>query len=83
MDAIGALFLIAVGAGVLAVARHGFRMGELPAGSGFVRGPWRPNRDDNPFAFHFFLALYVCGGIALVAWGLLILAGLAPPLKLQ
>ena len=83
MDAIGALFLIAVGVGILAVARHGRLTGELPAGSNFLRGPWRPNREDNPVAFRAFLALYFCGGIALAAWGVLILAGLAPPLKLQ
>ena len=56
MDAIGALFLIAVGVGILAVARHGRLTGELPAGSNFLRGPWRPNREDNPVAFRAFLA---------------------------
>ena len=78
---LGALFLIAMGAGVLAVAWQGYRRGELPAGSGLFE-PFRPNRDDNPLAFHFFLALYYCGGMALAVWGLLSLVGLAPALKL-
>lgn len=32
---------------------------------------FRPNRDDNPLAFRFFLALYYRGGMALAVWGLL------------
>lgn len=79
---LGALFLIAIGSGVLAVAWRGYREGELPAGSSFSEA-YRPNRDDNPLAFHFFLALYYCGGIALAVWGLLSLVGLAPALKLH
>lgn len=77
----GALFLVAVGAGVLAVAWKVWKDGELPAGSrGFRR--YRPNRRDDAVAFHFFFALYVAGGIAMASWGLLILIGLAPPLPL-
>ncbi len=82
MRTLGALFLIAMGAGVLAVAWQGYREGELPAGSRFLE-PYRPNRDDEPLAFRFFLALYFCGGTALAVWGLLSLVGLAPALKLQ
>jgi hypothetical protein len=82
MQTLGALFLIAMGAGVLAVAWRGYQAGELPAGSNFLR-PYRPNRDDDPLAFHFFLALYYCGGTALAVWGLLALVGMAPPLKLR
>lgn len=82
MRTLGALFLIAMGAGVLAVAWRGHREGELPAGSRFSE-PYRPNRDDDPLAFRFFLALYCCGGTALAVWGLLSLVGLAPPLKLR
>jgi len=79
---LGALFLIAMGSGVLAVAWRGYREGELPAGSNFLK-PYRPNRDDNPLAFRFFLTLYYCGGMALAVWGLLSLVGLAPPLRLR
>ena len=82
MQALGALLLIAMGAGVLAVAWRGHGEGELPAGSNFFR-PYRPNRENNPFAFRFFLALYFCSGMALTVWGLLALVGMAPPLRLQ
>lgn len=82
MRTLGALFLVAMGAGVLMVAWNGYRDGELPAGSNFFR-PFRPNRDDNPLAFRFFLVLYYCGGTALAVWGLLALVGLAPALRLH
>lgn len=78
----GGLFLLGIGAGVLAVAWQGWQSGELPAGANFLRA-WRPTREDNPLAFHCFFALYLCGGIALAAWGLLVLAGVAEPLKLR
>lgn len=78
----GAAILIVLGAGVLAVAYQGQRRGVLPAGPNFHRA-YRPDRTNNPFAFHFFLALYYCGGFALVVWGLLMLLGMAPPLKWQ
>lgn len=79
---LGALFLIVMGSGVLAVAYRGWQTGELPAGArGF--SAYRPNRTDNPLAFHFYLVLYVCGGLALAVWGLLLLIGMAPPLPLR
>lgn len=79
---VGALFLILVGSGVLAVAYRGHREGVLPAGSSFHRS-YRPSRDDNPIAYHLFLALYFAGGLTLVVWGLLSLIGLAPALELR
>jgi hypothetical protein len=79
---LGALFLIACGSGLLAVAYRGWRDGELPAGAKGVHA-YRPNREDSPLAFHTFLVLYVCGGIALAVWGLLALIGMAPPLELR
>ena len=54
----------------------------LRAGSAYFR-PYRPTRDDNPLAFHFFLALYFCGGLALLVWGILALVGGAPPMPLR
>ncbi|MBS0431504.1 MAG: hypothetical protein JSS21_03715 [Proteobacteria bacterium] len=72
--------LSCIGALVLVVAYRGYRVGELPAGSNFWRA-FRPNREDNSIAFHFFLALYFCGGIALCAWGLLATIGMAPALR--
>ena len=77
-----AAFLIVVGAGVLAVAYNGYLKGELPAGARFFR-PYRPTRRDSPLAFHGFLVLYFCSGMALEVWGLLALIGMAPPLPLR
>lgn len=76
------MFLLGMGAGVLAVAWSGWQSGVLPAGTNFFRA-FRPTREDNPLAFHVFFALYLCGGIVLAAWGLLSLAGMAEPLKLR
>jgi hypothetical protein len=75
------IFLVGVGAGLLAYAYRAYQIGELRAGTNLWRGVYRPNREDNPFAFRFFLALYFCGGIALCVWGLLALIGMAPPLR--
>ncbi|HET6628638.1 MAG TPA: hypothetical protein VFG91_02565 [Woeseiaceae bacterium] len=80
---LSALFLLAVGGGVLAAAWRGYRKGVLPAGPNFFRGRWMPSRAANPFAFHFFLALYFAGGMTLTVWGLLSLVGMAPPLPLR
>jgi hypothetical protein len=50
------------------------------AGSAPLR-PNRPNRDDNPIGFHFYLVRYFCCGVGLCVWGLLTLSGMPPPLK--
>ncbi len=78
----GSIVLILLGAGVLAVAWQGYVRGILPAGSAGWRA-YRPNRQDNPLAFRFFLTLYFCGGMALAVWGILALFGAAPALKLS
>lgn len=78
---LSAVILLAFGGAVLAVAWHGWRDGVLPAGANFFRGRWMPSRHANPFAFHFFLILYLGGGMALSVWGLLALVGMAPPLQ--
>ena len=80
---LSALVLLLFGGGILAVAWHGYRVGALPAGPNFFRGRWMPNRRDNPFAFHFFLLMYLGAGMALAVWGLLALVGMAPPLPLR
>jgi hypothetical protein len=80
LDLLGCLFLVGMGAGVLALARQGWQAGELPAGPSFF-GTGRPTREDNPLAFHFFFVLYLCGGTAAIVWGLLALVGMAPPPK--
>ena len=79
---LGSIFLILMGAGLLAIARRGYVSGELPAGVAYYR-PYRPNREDKPLAFHLFLALYFCGGMALLIWGILALFGGAPPIRLR
>lgn len=80
---LGGLIVLVFGIGVLAVAWQGHRRGELPAGSNFFRGTYKPTRADSPLAFHFFLLLYLCSGIVLTTWGLLMLFGMAAPLKLS
>jgi hypothetical protein len=80
--ALGALFLIGVGLGALAVARRGWRTGELPAGSRGLSA-YRPRRDAEPGAFHFFLALYAVLGAAAVLYGVAMGCGAVPPLPLR
>jgi hypothetical protein len=79
---LGALFLIGVGLGVLAVARHGWRTGELPAGASLLRR-YRPRRDEEPGSFHFFFLLYVGSGIAAILYGVAMAFGAAAPLPLR
>ncbi len=76
------MVLILFGAGMLAVARQGYVAGVLPAGAAGFQA-YRPSRDDNPFAFRVFLALYFCGGLALMVWGILALFGAAPALRIS
>jgi hypothetical protein len=69
------------GVGILAVAYRANQVGEIPAGAGLR--PYRPTRTANPVAFHFFLTLYLCGGLALVVWAILALAGVAAPIPVD
>jgi hypothetical protein len=81
---LSSLFLIVVGIGLLVVARRGYRSGELRAGAtGLGGAAYRPNREDNPLGFHIFLVLYCCSGVILLVWGVLMLFGAVPPLKLR
>lgn len=75
------IFLLGMGSGVLAYAYRGFQIGEVRAGSSLSSGVHRVNRRDNPAAFHFFVTLYFCGGLALCVWGLLAMIGMAPSLR--
>lgn len=76
------VFLFIVGIGLLVVAYQGYRKGEIRAGSnGFKL--YTPTRENNPFAFHFFITLYIAGGFSLLLWGILALAGIAEPLPLN
>jgi len=76
------VFLLGTGALLLWMNLRGYRNGELRAGSGLL-SPYRPNRDDNPIGFHFYLVMYFCCGVGLCVWGLLTLIGMAPPRKLR
>ena len=75
------LLWLALGVALLALAYRGYRVGEIRAGANGWRGAYRPSREDNPLAFHFFLVLYFCAGLALCVWGLLALLGMAPDLE--
>jgi hypothetical protein len=75
-------FLLFVGIGLLIMAYRGYRDGAIRAGSrGFRR--YTPTRRDDPLAFRFFVALYLCGGFSCLTWGILVLAGIAEPLPLR
>jgi len=74
------LFLMGVGGILLWSAYQGYLTGELRAGTTLL-GPYRPNRDDNPVGFYFYLGLYFCIGIGLCVWALLVMLGMAPALK--
>jgi len=76
------LFIMLLGCGMLAVAWIGYKSGVLPAGSRGLE-PYRPNRDDNPIAFHFFLGLYVCFGLWLIVIGVHAILGLGAPIPLR
>lgn len=75
---IAELAILALGAILSLVALQGQRSGSLPAGSNFLR-PLRVHRDANWVAFHLLLVLYGGGGLALEAWSVLAIIGLAPP----
>jgi hypothetical protein len=79
---VAAPFLILVGVVVLWVADRSRATGWIPAGSSGFR-PYRPTRDDNPFAFRFYQALYVVCGSGLVVYGLLMALGRVAPLPLR
>ena len=76
----GSFFLMGAGVFLFLVARHGYHSGELRAGRAYYRA-YRPNREDNPLAFHFYLVLYLCSSVVLTVWGILALLGAAPPIK--
>lgn len=76
------VFLFIFGIGLLVLAYQGYRKGEIRAGSNGLR-PYTPTRENSPFAFHFFIVLYIAGGFALLLWGILAIAGIAKPLPLN
>jgi len=78
---LSSLFLLGMGAGLLAIAYRGYKAGEVRAGNSLWR-LYTPNRWDNPIAFHFFLTLYFVSGLAMCVWGLLAMVGMASPMRL-
>lgn len=76
------LLQVLIGLGLLVVAYRGHRRGEVRAGSAGFR-PYTPSRDDDPLAFHFYLLLYICSGLALLVWGVFALLGMAAPMPVS
>jgi hypothetical protein len=70
-------FLLGMGATLLIAAYRGYIKGAVHAGTSLL-APYRPNRDENPLAFNFFVLVYFCWGLALCVWGLLGMLGMAP-----
>ena len=70
--------LLLLGSGTLFFAWRGHIAGELIT-TRFFR-MYRPNRQDNPFAFHFHLGLIVVAGTVEIVWGMLIFVGVLRPL---
>ena len=76
------VFLFVVGVGLLAVAYRAHHVGEIRAGlAGFK--PYRPTREESPGAFYFYLTVYICAGLVLLVWGVLVIAGVASPMRLK
>jgi|GEM_PF-2628520 hypothetical protein len=76
------LFKFIFGIGLLIYAYRAYVKGEVRAGRKGLE-LYTPTREDNPVAFHFFVALYLFGGFALLIWGVLVLAGVAEPMRLN
>lgn len=73
------LALLALGMLTLYAAWRGHIAGEIHGGCRGFRA-YRPNRQDNPFGFHFYLGLHFVLGTVWTVWGLLILMGVLRPL---
>jgi hypothetical protein len=73
------LLQVLIGLGLVIVAYRGHQRGEIRAGSAGLK-PYTPSRHSNPFAFHFFLVLYIGAGLALLVWGVFALLGIAEPM---
>jgi hypothetical protein len=76
------LFKFIFGIGLLIYAYQAYVAGEVRAGRSGLR-LYTPTREENPIAFHFFVCLYLFCGFALLMWGMLVLAGVAEPMRLN
>ena len=72
------VLLLLLGTGTLFFAWRGHLSGELVTAR-FFR-VYRPNREDNPFAFYFHLGIIIVAGTVEIVWGILIFLGLLRPL---
>lgn len=70
--------LLALGVGTLFLGWRGHISGEFVMARFFRM--YRPNRQDNRFAFYFYLCLLIVCGTTWIAWGMLIFAGVLRPL---
>ena len=64
-------------------AFRAFESGEVRARPNFPHGVLTLTRDDSPGIFHAFVLLYLCRGIVLAVWGLLMVFGMAAPIALN
>jgi hypothetical protein len=78
-----AALVLFFGVGLVIYAFRAFESGAVRAGPNFLHGVLTPTRDDSPGIFHAFVLLYLCGGIALPVWGLLMVFGMAAPIALN
>jgi hypothetical protein len=70
--------LLALGIGTLFYAWRGYISGELVMARFFRM--YRPNRQDNPFAFYFYLGVLIVVGAVEIVSGIFIFLGLLRPL---
>lgn len=80
---VGAAFVLVFGVGLVIYAFRAFESGEVRAGPNFLKGTFTPTRSASPAAFYPFVLLYLCAGIALATWGLLMAIGMAAPIPLS
>jgi hypothetical protein len=70
--------VLALGIGILFVAWRAHISGELVVVR-FFRA-YRPNRQDNPLGFYFYLGVLIVAGTFYTVWGIFIFMGLLRPL---
>jgi hypothetical protein len=70
--------LLAIGIGTLLIAWRGYNSGELVVARFFRL--YRPNREDNPLGFSFYLGIHIVAGTFYTGWGILILMGVLRPI---
>jgi len=74
------IVLLAAGIAFLVAAWRGHVSGELVAGRSGFRA-YRPNRQDNPLGFYFYLSLYFGMGAIWILWGIFVFLGFLRPIR--